>query len=376
MSGTTTDIHVAATGSIDHAPSANTPAPEGTEGQEAAAPREPTARELAMQAIVARAEEQRNRELAYGEELGEDARERAAADETPEETGPEAQPDPAVARAATTVKDAVAPPAPAAPKEPERHLITVGGQQFQVTADELRQLAEMGAVANIALRQHQGEPQQQAPQVQAPPRQQQAAPAPRGLDDEAAKALHHRLTYGSETEAVQAIKDLYAAAAASAPPAVDPNAIARAATQGALQQISLNTNLNIISQEYPQVFADEGTSQLAALKLHKIRQRDSLLGVQKPDLEAYREACRAVLDDARRLAGGAPLQPGQGAASTPVQAAAGRSFEDRDARKRAAPKTPTAASRKASMGDDRPRAPSGSEIVEQMRRARHQASMR
>jgi hypothetical protein len=253
----------------------------------------------------------------------------------------------------------------------------VGGQQFSVTDEEMRQLAEMGAVANIAIRQHgaQEQPQHQAPAQQVVPAQhqpqQRQAPT---LDPETAKQLHHKLTYGSEQEGIQALQEMYAAAAqAAAQPAVDPQRIAQAATNAALQQIQLQSNLNTLAVEFPQVFADKGASQLAALKLHEIRQRDQLLGVQKPDLEAYREACRGVLEDARRLSGVAASQPGQGAASAAVQATP---FADRDARKRAAPRTPTAASRKAAMSAEAPRAPSGSEIVEQMRRARFQPSMR
>jgi len=367
----TTDIEVAATGSIDHAPSAGTEQPnEQTEGQH-----EPSPRERMMQAIVERAEEARNRELAYGETMEEDARERAASAEPAEGEAPGEEADPAVAAAAAAVKDAVTPPE--TPKaEPTRHLITVGGQQFSVTDEEMRQLAEMGAVANIAIRQHGGQ-EQPAPQPQqaVPMQQQPQRQAPAGLDPEMAKHLHHKLTYGSEQEGIQAIQEMYAAAAQAAQPQqqIDPQRIAHAATNAALQQIQLQSNLNTIATEFPQVFADEGASQLAALKLHKIRQRDQLLGVQKPDLEAYREACRAVLDDARRLAGGEPSRPGQGAAFTTVQAAP---FADRDARKRAAPRTPIAASRKAVMGGETLRAPSGSEIVEQMRKARFQPSMR
>jgi len=251
----------------------------------------------------------------------------------------------------------------------------VGGQQFSVTDEEMRQLAEMGAVANIAIRQH-GTQEQPAPQSQqVAPVQQPQRQAPAGLDPEMARQLHHKLTYGSEQDGIQALQEMYAAAAQAAQPQqqIDPQRIAHAATNAALQQIQLQSNLNTIATEFPNVFADEGASQLAALKLHKIRQRDQLLGVQKPDLEAYREACRAVLEDARRLAGGPALQPGQGAESAAVQAAP---FADRDARKRAAPRTPTAASRKAAMGAETQRPPTGSDIVDQMRKARFQPSMR
>lgn len=364
----TTDIDVATTGSIDHAPAAGTEQPAEQEGH-----REPSARERMMASIIERAEEQRNRELAYGETMEDDARERAAStEEHTEEAAPEA--DPAVAAAAATVKGEVIPPEPA--KEPQRHLITVGGQQFSVTDDEMRQLAEMGAVANIAIRQHghEQQPQYQPPAQQTAPQPQPQQRPAQTLDADTAKQLHHKLTYGSEQDGIQALQEMYAAAAqAAAQPQIDQQRIAQAATNAALQQIQLQSNLNTLATEFPQVFADKGASQLAALKLHEIRQRDQLLGVQKPDLEAYREACRGVLDDARRLAGVAASQPGQGAASAAVQAAP---FADRDARKRAAPRTPTAASRKAAMSAEVPRAPSGSEIVDQMRKARFQPSMR
>ncbi len=356
----TTDIEIPATGSIDAAPVAETPA----EGEH-----QPSPREQMMARIVERAAEQRSKELAYGEELSADARDNAAADESVADPA-STDPDPAVAAVADAVQTAITPPV--AP-EPQRHLIEVGGQQFQVTDEEYRQLATMGAVANIAIRQQQNAPQPTQP-LQAP---QQAAQPPmqRGaLDEATAREFQRKFAYGSEQEGIQAVQELAAHIAAQSQPQVDPNRIVHVATQQALQQIQLQDNLNKIGAEFPEIFANNSTSQLAALKLHEIRRRDEMLGVQKPDLELYREACQMVVDDARRLTG--QPRPGASAASTASQAApGGQPMADRLERKRAAPRQPAAISRTAATAGEQRRAPSGSEIVEAMRKARYQPPM-
>lgn len=159
-------------------------------------------------------------------------------------------------------------------------------------------------------------------------------------------------------------------------PQLDPRAVVQYATQQAVQQIrqenELQGNLYAIGQEYPEIFNDQSLAQLAALKLHGIRQRDRVSGVQKHDLVAYREAC----DEVRAMFGTSPAaaqpsaQPGQPDGSTqPVQAAqAPTRFEA----KRAAPSSPRPAQRVAPGGDQAQRFPTASEIVAKMKLSRGQ----
>ncbi len=55
-------------------------------------------------------------------------------------------------------------------------------------------------------------------------------------------------------------------------------------------QASVQNNLTAIEREFPDIFADRDRSQLAAIQLVHLREQDAALGLQRPDLEAMREA--------------------------------------------------------------------------------------
>lgn len=327
-------------------------------------------REEAMARITAHHEERRRAEIA------EDAVRMGIRPEAEGAPEPESAPEPEAAAAPVT-----ATPEPALPSEPEtpkRHRVEVGGATFDVDDGQLMELARMGAVANQALAQYQRNPQ--APQQQVQPTSQPAAPPPAPatptLDDETARSLVRRITYGDEAEGGKALQEAINLALAQRPPqpAIDPNRVVQVAVQQATQQIELRNNLNTIGQEYPEIFNDPTLSQLAALKLHEIRQRDTALRVQKPDLELYREACNMV----RGAIAPREPQPQSGAerAPTATQAApAPQPMAERLERKRAAPRNPSAVDRRAPAAET-PRPPTGSEIVDAMRKARGQMSMR
>jgi len=375
-------------------PIAREPGEEGGEPVERV--REPTARELAMEAIFKNRERAIAKELHYGEDLADNARRDAGEQPLQHERLDVDEPEAPAAQAAAAPAPASPvppqPPAPAAPEAEHTQIITVSGVQYRVTDAQLAQLASVGAVAldaanrdqqeRIVQAQRQQQGQQPHPQQQRPQQQPQAPQQQRPmLSPEEAAALSRRLQYGNDTEGAAAVADmaqLIEARVRASNPQINPQALAQYATQQAIQQIqqqqALNFNLQTVGQEYPDVFADEGLSQLAALKLHGIRKRDQLLGVQKSDLVAYREACEEVRGVIYKNAPAQP-QPTQDPVHTlpsqasPTSAAAQAS---RFQAKRAAPRSPQPAQRVIASETQERRYPSSSEIVAQMKKQRGQ----
>jgi len=408
MTGETTELRVpevmhieSVTGNAPAAPPASIPTPEPKAGVEPPAagdtPPEPpqrTQRELAMEQIALNRRKAIEKELNYGEVMADDARRDAGMEPLvhAKRSQPAVYDDPDMVQppAAVEVPVQPSPISPqATPQSPQAQvpdqIVTVGGQQFRVTPEQMAQLASLGALTINALQQQQRQPQQQnqqpTPNVQPQQRQQQPSPrqASPVLTPEESKALATRIQYGNENESAKALEDMTALIAnriAAANPQVDPRAVVAYATQQAVQQIrqenALNANLNQIGNEYPEIFSNNSMAQLAALKLHGIRQRDALLGVQQPDLAAYREACEEV----RRDLGTPPPAPPQSQPTqiqgNPPPAQAGQPVQSRFEAKRAAPRSPIPAQRVAAADDQTPRAPSPSEIVAAMRRRRGQ----
>jgi hypothetical protein len=87
-----------------------------------------------------------------------------------------------------------------------------------------------------------------------------------------------------------------------------------------------------------------------------------MTGARQTNLDLYREACRNV----RQLFGTGSQDASRGAAYT--------GSDDRLERKRLAPRNPSAVSRAAGLGPAPARPPTGSQIVEQMRRSRFQST--
>ena len=362
-----TNLTVPETLVLDPAPPVETPEDESREQR----PRSPHS--LAMEAIAKRYEaEQRGHEIALGEELAHDADARYAEEHPDEAPQQAAEGTPDAGSASPEPVPAQAPSAPTAAPGPSAapvpRTISLQGQQFQVTDEQFQRLAEMGALANLAMAQ---QPAQPPPQQAHQPRQEPAQHGPvLGADE--AREIVQRLSYGSADDGVAAIQQLADNLARRQAPAVDANQLAQHATQQALATIAFQNNLNQIGQEFPDVFNNQTRAYVAAIELTQLRQHDALMGRQRSDLELYREACTKVRDAM------SPPQPQSGgeAGSTAAQAAPTVAVNpSRLAGKRAAPRNPTAVSRSAGMGPAEPRPPSASQIIDQMRKARGQMSL-
>ena len=257
-----------------------------------------------------------------------------------------------------------APPAPAPMASATlRSVILPDGRQFQVTDEQFSQLASMGAVANLmAVQQRQAAPPPPPPPVEVHQPQQV-------LDRDRAAQLVQRLSYGSQEDGVAAVQELAAeiASRVQAPQqTVDPNRIG----QQVLQHIQLERDLERIGTEFPDIWRSRALTVGAAAELNDIRQRDLTLGVNRPAIEQYREACRNLLG---QLPQQAQLQSAGDAAPSPApQAAIQVSASPRLERKRAAPRNPAGVSRVASLGDPMPQTTPNASIVAKMREQRQQ----
>lgn len=294
-----------------------------------------------------------------------------------------------------------AQPAPATPNQPEspeseeaptaRKTIVVNGQNMEFTEDELVRLAQKGLSAderfreaarmrdeyNRALANAQGQHVQPIGQPT-----QSAAAQPTGqpqqqVDEGLVNEIARRINYGSEEEQKKAITDLINVAAKSAgranqaPPA---DQLANVATQQALAVLRFEQNMDTIGKEFPDIFSDTDLTIMAARRVNELRMKYEILGTPKPDIEIYREAGSLVRDKyvkpvAQESQTSVP-SPNQSIQSAAVSQA---SMAAKIERKRVAPQPPAAANKVAS---DAPQNmyPTGSQVVAQMRKARHQSA--
>ena len=334
------------------------PAPEDEhqEGERQLSPRE-----IAMQSIVRRAEEQREAELAQAAIYDADAREAGLTLPDDELDAPvEAQPPaPQPHRTAAPV----AQPAPVA--APVVRTVEVDGREYQVTDSQLVELARLGMVANVALHQYQHAPQQQPAAPQHPP-----API---VDENMIRETVRRIQYDGEDGGTEALAGLVNSLMARVPTQqVDQNAIVQQAVSESRRQAQLAADSDRIRQEYPDIFADPQRTLLAKLNVDAIRDRDMRMGRNRPDIDIYREAGDAVYTALGKS------RPGSDTTQPALQAAQQNVVpirQDVIERKRAAPRATQAIDMRA-PAPTATRPPSGSDIVEQMRRARGQASMR
>lgn len=391
-----TDIEVANTGLLPETPEAAAP-PDGD--------RQPSPRELAMERIAANYERQRQRELDQAGEagnqeagvaangaqrpvnpsLGELEEDREYEDPYVDHAEPAAttrntQPSDNQ-RGAESGQVQAQPPAQR-PTAPELISVQVDGQQFQVTQEQLIQLARVGMIANHTVDQFQR--MQQAPVQQPAPQPQQRQEQPQALfDQERVRQAVKRIQFGSEDEGTSALSELIGdvvqrAAPRPAPP-TDVVAIANQAARMAIHHSQSERDKATIQAEYGEILADPQLSQLAAINVGVLKQEAAMLGVQKSDLEIYREAGNRVFDALRRPrpgvavehpAGDPPASPASQAPNVVVRRAA------TDARKREAPRSMSQVIDRRALAPETPRAPSGSDIVDMMRKARGQTSMK
>lgn len=391
-----TDIEIPATGLL----------PEDHTETAPAADRLLTAREIAMQNIVAKRQRSLEAEMEHwqGTPTDEpDVREQHAATRRPnaglgeveedrdyqDPYAVEERPEVLAPPVASPVPEAIAGGAsparePASVASPHTFAVDVDGQQLHVTQEQLVQLARMGAVANQALYRYQMNGQTGyvglTPQV-PPASEAPKAPTPI-IDDERIKGTVKAIQYGDEATAAQALSDLvtHVVSRNAAPQSsLDPVAIGNYAAQRAIQAAKLEHETQIIRQEYADIMADPDLAHLAALKVAQLRQRNQTLGQQQSDLDVFREAGNLVLDKIGKPRPGQQVQPPADAGLTAPQASnlvIRRSTAEIEGRKRAAPRATSQVIDRRSAAPQAPRPPSGADIVEMMRKSRGQTSMR
>jgi hypothetical protein len=375
----TTEVEIPETNHIETGPDGETSAPERH--------REPTAREQMMRDIVERRNAVMTAELSQGETYHNEAK--AARLVYPDEDEPEpeltpaptpqpaAQPTPApVAQQQADVLPPRGQPPSHAPApsgaivqpspHPQLRVVNLGGQQYQVTDDQFHQLAQLGVAASFALSQPPEPPP--APRVEPPP------PRPLVDRDRAAEVVQ-QIQFGDKDAAVPAlaafIEDVVSRAPQPpAPQQIDVNQLRQQATAEAVRQIGFQNEVALVRGEFPDIFANPMLARRAAVEVDTIRFRDQRLGLQRPDLDVYREAGFTVRD----LLG--QPRPGSDVPATPPAPQAAPDVTPRTEtieRKRAAPRNPQVVDRRAAA-PEAPRTRSGSEIVEQMRKSRGQLS--
>lgn len=326
-------------------------------------------REQMMAAIAARAEEQRHKEIAQGGIYDAEARERGEAlpppdfgqdePEEPVEAAPEAPATPPVPAASEP------PPAPApvpVAVAPQLRTLNLNGQPVQVTEEQFAQLAQMGALAGLALAQ---------PIAPEPP----AAPTPApslALDDGKIRDTVQRIQFGSPDEGAAALGGLIRDVVASVPaaPAIDPHALVAQATQRAKQEMRGEQVTTAIRSEFPEIFADTGLMALAHDRVRQIAQRDAATGQRRAEIDIYREAGNQVYDLLKLPRPGSETTQTAPQAAPVVQPRAG--IEER---KRAAPRNTQPVDRRSAMPPQAPQTPSASAIVAWMAQKRGQQAL-
>lgn len=319
-------------------------------------------RDAIMKKIYEGRADQFKNELEYASQMS------AGATNVPGSDDPAQQPD-----AVETKPEPAQPKPEQAQKSPQpqpvqpqaRKPYIINGQQVELTDQELAQLASRSMQqTSQVIQQYQRQPQQQ-PQYQQPQQQPVQQPQNELLAPDRLREIVRKITYGSEDESVNALRDFADRTAQTVQRAQGPTPeqIAAYAAQTALAQVSFQTNLNTIASEFPDVFERRSATLVAADNVNSLRNRYQLLGTMKQDLELYREACQL----ARAEFGN---QQGQQQQSQTSQPAAVQTSQQRTERKRAAPQPPAAVARVVPQQTNN--VVTGSDIVSKMRQSRGQ----
>jgi hypothetical protein len=323
--------------------------------------RQESPRDKIMRGIAERAEQERQKEMAQGAVYDAEAKAAGLVFPTDEEPEPEVhEPEPAQ----TEARVLPTPPALAPAPDPTIRMVPFEGREYPVTDEQYQQLARLGMVTNLALHQNQ-QPQYTPPAEQ--PKTPQFTP-----DAQAIRDAVRQIQFGDQDAAAEALQNLIVdvvARSSVTQPYVDPEAIVQRAATVAREQAQLATDSQVIRQEYSDIFEHPQRTMLAKMNVDAIRHRNTVTGKQQSDLDIYREAGNAVRD-AMNLSRPGSENPQPSQAAPTVQ-----SRQDVIERKRAAPRATQMVDRRA-PAPETPRPPSGSDIVEQMRRSRGQLSMR
>lgn len=260
----------------------------------------------------------------------------------------------------TTIVQSEAPaPVPIQPTQPQLHPVqTPDGRTFYCTIEQIAQLAGIGAASAVA-------------QPQAPP-QPASQPQPThqpSFDTERARTIANRLSFGDPEEQARALTEF---AQEIRPQAVDPVQMRQQIKQELTAEMQVERDLHQIGTEFASVFNNRYATVAAAAAVNDLRANP--YWASRSPLEVYREACTTVARDFNL--GSPQSQPGLQQTPAALQAAPVQSQTARIERKRAAPSIPVATDRRVAMADDAPREPTPSEVVDQIRKSRHQPSLR
>lgn len=399
MSDSRTEIDIPESGLVPE-----TIAPEAPEGDRVRSPRE-----VMMDKIAARVNASREAELRVGEEMTSVARDSGltfdtyvepdastAGDTTnapapsilsPRRTAPQPLSEPPSEGSADLQ---ASPSTPAAPPAPDLFLVDVGGQQIHVSREQLIELARMGAIANRTV--HDFQQQQmgwnptnysgQGQGVNLLPTQTgevRGNPEPPPVNRDKVRDVVKRLQYSSEDDATESlaglIGDVVSQNRPTAPP-IDQRAWINEASQETIRTIEARRVVETIKQEYPDIVGNADYSHMAFMKAQQIRQELASLGRQATDLQVFREAgdrVRSLFNLSR------PNETLPSGSEPPASQAPNIRIQPRpnvDARKREAPRSTSSVLDTRVATQSQPRAPTASELVEEMRRKRGQSPMR
>jgi hypothetical protein len=337
------------------------PAPEDEVAQSGDRPL--TARELIMQKAVANREASIAHDNAQAAIYSQEATE-AGLNFEPDDPDPVPEPAARDVPPPAQVRQATHPAAPVpVPQAPSLRTLDWQGQQYTVTDDQMAELARLGMTTNVALHQYQ-----------QPPAETRAPEPPKPIvDPDMVRETVRKIQYGGEDDATQALADFVTNVVSRVPqsPQIDPTAIVNRAVAESRAQAQLAMDAETIRQEYRDIFEHPQREFLAKINVDAIRQRNAATGARQSDLDIYREAGNMVRDAmGQPRPGSEQIPPALQAASNVVPLR-----QDVIERKRAAPRA-TQAIDMRSPAPVATRPPTGSEIVERMRQARGQSSMR
>ena len=320
----------------------------------------PDPRKSVMDLIYANRAKVFEKELEQAAAQGFGATNETILDDQPEENDrkPEAEAQVTKPEELVTKEKTTNEPAPAA----QKRTIMVDGRPIDFTEEEYSRLAERG-MYNQPVAQ-----QPQAPQPQQVSQSQRVEQAQENQPTDALRDIARRITYGNEEESTKALADLINTAVSRANQTqVNPNQIAQVAAQQAMAQIQFQKNLDAVGSEYADIFEKRASTLVAADHVNSLRYKYAMLGTPKSDLDLYREAGKLTREDFGM----------KSEATTPATlnkpAVQSADLGNKLERKRAAPKTPTAATKTIAMDAQR-QVLTGSDIVAAMRKSRGQGA--
>jgi hypothetical protein len=296
-----------------------------------------------MEAIYAKADRQREAEMEAMEAEVEQRPEHALArDDIPEDAPQHRQP---------------AREAQQAPQhDPNQDLVwaELGAGPVQVTRAQDAYLRTLGMTAATALGDYQRQQAQQMPQHQSVADRQRIAETVRAIQ------------YGDEATAGDALSDLINHVARRQP---DPEAVINRRLAEIQQKQYLDQAQVQLRQEFQDIFADPIRTDAAARQVALLRNHAAQIGWQGDQMEIFRQAAVNVRAS---MGMGAPQQ-GRRQSSSDGNIVVRRSVDEIEGRKRVAPRAFSQVIDRRSPAPQQSRAPTGSEIVEHMRRQRGQA---